>query len=117
MTSTSRDMTGLRAEDEVGHLDAIFEDVAAAVERALAKSAEIENGFAKHFAGNGSGVDADAADGALAVDDGDLLARVWRRRWRPFGRQVRCRSRPDRIRWFAWRSGSMVIIGWSRVRV
>ena len=65
-------------EDEVFHADAVFYGITAAVEGTLAQSAEVEDGLAKGLAGDGASVDTDAADGALALDDGDLLAQLGR---------------------------------------
>src|SRR5580692_2874047 len=65
---------GLRSKHQIGHGDTIFEDVVATVETALAKAAQVEDGFAQRFAGNGSGVHTNAADGFLAVNDGDFFA-------------------------------------------
>src|SRR5271166_5609095 len=64
------------AEDQVLHRDLVFQRIAAPVKRALPQPAEIKDGFAKGLAGNGAGVYADAADGALTLDDGDFLAQL-----------------------------------------
>ncbi len=61
-------------EDEVLHGDGFFQRVAAPVERALPQAAEVEDGFAKGFAGNGAGVHAHSTDGAFALDDSHFLA-------------------------------------------
>ena len=68
----------LRAEVEILHRDLVFEGVAAAIKRALAKAAQVEHRFTKCFAGNGSRVHAHASDGAGALDDGDVLAQLGR---------------------------------------
>src|SRR5579883_1676111 len=68
----------LRAEDQVRHRNAVFEHVAPPVKGALAKSAQVEHGFAQRLAGNRPCVHAHASDRALAVDDGHLLAKLGR---------------------------------------
>src|SRR5450432_4083055 len=66
----------LRAKGQVRHGDAVFENISAAIKSALAKAAQVEHGFAYGFAGNRPGVNADAANGSLAVNDGDLLTHL-----------------------------------------
>ncbi len=65
-----------RPEDQVRHQDAVLYNVTTAVKRALAKSAEVEDGFAQHFAGDGAGMHADTANGPLAVNDSDFLTQL-----------------------------------------
>src|SRR5215471_2781853 len=61
-------------EDEIAHGDGFLHRIPATVEGALAQSAEIQDGFAKRLAGNGAGVNADAADRPLTLDDSNFLA-------------------------------------------
>ncbi len=62
------------AEHQILNLDLGLDAIAASVERALAEAAQEKNGFAQGLAGDGSGMEADAADVGAAVDDGDVLA-------------------------------------------
>src|SRR5262249_12284590 len=69
---------GIGAEDQVLHGNLVFDGVAAAVERALAKSAQIKDRFTESFAGDGAGVYADATNGTFFLNDSDLLAQFGR---------------------------------------
>src|SRR5579871_3456504 len=79
------------AEDQVLHRNVFFQRVTPAVEGALAQAAQVQDGFAKGLAGNGAGVYANAADGALALDNGDFLAQLRR----ADGRLLSCRPAAD----------------------
>ena len=68
-----------------------------AVDRARA-CGEAEDRFAEGLARNRAGVDADAADAAPLLDDGDALAELGRLHGGRAGRPVRCRCRPGRSR-------------------
>src|SRR5262249_14205546 len=69
---------GVGAEDQVLHGNLVFDGVAAAVERALPKSAQIKDRFTASFAGDGAGVYADATNGTFFLNDSDLLAQFGR---------------------------------------
>ena len=62
------------AVKQVGHVDVVLDGVAGAVERALLDAGEMQDGFADGLGGDGSGVNADAADAVGAFDDGDGFA-------------------------------------------
>src|SRR5687768_13542813 len=69
----------LHPESEVRDGDLVLDRVVAPVEGALPESGEVEDPFAQRLGGDRSGVDADAADHLLAVDDRDPLAELCRR--------------------------------------
>ena len=87
----------LGARRQVGDRDVVLDLVARTVELALVGAGEVEHRLAQRLGRDRAGVHADAADHALAVDDGDSLARAWPRRWRRADRRVRCRPRATRI--------------------
>ena len=64
------------AEGEVFDRDRLFQTIAGSVQIALAESGEVEHRFAEGFAGDGAGIDADAADDCFALDDADVLAEL-----------------------------------------
>src|SRR5262252_3054175 len=66
----------LGAGNQVPHADAVFDHVSASIKRALPKAAQVKNGFAQHLAGNRSRVNADTANRLLAVNDGNVLAKL-----------------------------------------
>ena len=66
------------ARREVGDGDVLLHLVARAVELALVGAGEVEHRFAQRLRRDRAGVDADAADHALAVDDGDPPAQLRR---------------------------------------
>ena len=66
----------LDAEREVGDRDVLGDRVVAAVERPLAETREIQDRLAQRLRRDGAGVQADAADHLLAVDQRDLLAEL-----------------------------------------
>ena len=55
------------AEGQVFHRDVLFHAVTRAIQAALVESGEIEDGFAKGFAGDRAGIGADAADDQLCA--------------------------------------------------
>src|SRR6185312_477757 len=63
----------LDAVREVAGRDAVADDVILAVERALAKAGEVENGFAEGLAGDRAGVNAHTTGHLSPIDDGDAL--------------------------------------------
>ena len=64
----------LDAEVEVRHGDGILGVVVGAVENFGVEARKMEHGFAHGLAGDGSGIDAHAADGGLLFNDRDALA-------------------------------------------
>src|ERR1700681_3640796 len=61
----------LGAKTQIRHGNAVLQNIAASIKAALPEAAEVENRFAQGLAGDGSGMHANPADSALAVDDGD----------------------------------------------
>jgi hypothetical protein len=66
----------LSPKDQIRPGNAVFEHVSTPIERALPKTAEVKHGFPKGLAGDGPGVDANAADRMLAINDRDFLAQL-----------------------------------------
>ncbi len=64
------------AKGEIFDRDRLFQAISGSVQIALAEPREIEHRFAEGFAGDGAGVDADAADDFFALDDADFLAEL-----------------------------------------
>ncbi len=67
---------GLNAEGQVGHGDFFFDPVVDAVDGAVVVAGEVEDGLAHGFGGDGSGVDADAADDGAGFDNGHALVHL-----------------------------------------
>src|SRR5579871_2258707 len=66
----------LGPEGEVGHGNAVLHHVAAPVEGALTKSAQVENSLTQGLTGYRPGVHAHAADRAFSINDCDFLAKL-----------------------------------------
>src|SRR6476646_11568142 len=64
------------AEGEVLDRDVGFHTIAGAVEIALSEAGQVEDGLAQGFAGNGAGMDANAADHLLPLDDADVFSEL-----------------------------------------
>jgi hypothetical protein len=64
------------AQRQVGESDVFLYSVAGAVELALAKAGEKQNGLAQRFAGDRARVDADSAHHRSALDNADLFANL-----------------------------------------
>ena len=67
---------GLDAEGQVGHGDFFLDAIVDAVNGAVVIAGEVEYGFAHCFGGDGSGIDADAADDGACLDDGDAFTHL-----------------------------------------
>src|SRR5947208_5602814 len=61
---------------EVVHSEILFERVIDAIKTALFQAREIERRFAQSLAGNGTSIDATAAQVLGAFDQGDALAKI-----------------------------------------
>src|SRR5580698_1643990 len=64
----------LDAEDDISHGDSRRGAAIGTVEVLGIKAREVQNGFAHGLAGDGAGIYADTADGALLFDDRNSLA-------------------------------------------
>src|ERR1700728_1584107 len=64
----------LDAEGKIGHGDLFLHAVIHAVDGAVVVAGEMQDGFAHRFAGDGAGVDADAADDAAHLNERYVLA-------------------------------------------
>src|SRR6478609_7482280 len=64
------------AEGEVLDRDVGFHTIAGAVEIALSEAGQVEDGLAQGFAGNGAGMDANAADHLLPLDDANVFSEL-----------------------------------------
>src|SRR5579883_1370456 len=64
----------LDAQRQVGHRDLVLNAVVYAVDILVVVAGEVKDSFAEGFAGDGAGIDADAAQNFAALDDGDALA-------------------------------------------
>ena len=78
MTSISLLHDLLDAKGEVGDGDLAVDRVVLAVEAPLPEAGEVQDRLAQRLGRDRAGVEADAADHLLAVDDGDLLAELRR---------------------------------------
>src|SRR5207247_2501148 len=66
----------LCAIKQVGHRDVFLDDIRLTVESALAQAGEMQYRLAHGFGGDGSGLDAGAADARDALDEGNLFAKL-----------------------------------------
>src|SRR5215813_12644260 len=66
----------LGADSQVRHPNIVFHCITAAIKSPLPQAAQIKDRFAESFAGNCSGVNAHAANGSLALDNGNFLAKL-----------------------------------------
>ena len=73
------------AEQQILDRDVLLDGVGHAVERRSRKPGQVQNGLAECLAGDGAGVDADAAEHGLALDDARRACRAWRPESRPAG--------------------------------
>ena len=64
------------AKGEIFDRDRLFQAIFGSVQGALAEPREIQDRFAKGFAGDGAGVGTDAADDFFALDDADFLTEL-----------------------------------------
>src|SRR5690349_2715702 len=60
------------AKAQVGHGDLFFDVIVDAVDALELEAREMQHGLAHGLAGNGAGIDADAADDFALLNDGDL---------------------------------------------
>ena len=79
------------AVEQVFHCDGLLDRVALAVDGPLADAGQMQHRLADRFAGNGSGVDADAPDAHLALDHRHAFAQLGGTQ----RRLLACRAGPD----------------------
>src|SRR4026207_201088 len=64
------------AEGEVFNRNVGFHPIPGAIEIALSEAGQVQDSLAQGFTGNGSGMDTDATDHLLSLDDADVLSEL-----------------------------------------
>ena len=88
----------LHAEGKIGHRDLVFDAIIHAINGAVVVAGKVKHAFAKSFAGDGAGVDADAADKFALLHHGDALAQLGGRNCRSLS--GRARPEDEQVKYF-----------------
>ncbi len=81
----------LDAKQKIGHRDLFLHPVVHPVDGLIVVAREVNYRLPHGLAGNGAGVDADAAEDFALLNQRDILAGLRRPGWQPSGRPVRSR--------------------------